>query len=172
MGRRKDGWSPYAMGVLLGLLVIATFLFAHRSLGASSAFAKAASYLVKKFFPNHFKELDYFRLYKPTLNWTMVMVFFMFVGSLVSSILSGDFRFEVVADMWKKRFGPSKFWRLLAAFVGGILIGFGARMAGGCTSGHGLSGTSQLSVAGWVSTIFFFVGGIIMAHILYGRRDY
>ena len=53
--------------------------------------------------------------------------------------------------------------RLLAAFVGGLLMAFGARLAGGCTSGHGISGTLQLSVGSWIAVICFFIGGIAVA---------
>jgi uncharacterized membrane protein YedE/YeeE len=56
---------------------------------------------------------------------------------------------------------------VLVALAGGIILGFGSRFAGGCTSGHGISGTLQLAVSSWVSAIFFFVGGIITAHIIY-----
>ena len=49
----------------------------------------------------------------------------------------------------------------------GVLLGFGARWAGGCTSGHGISGTMQLAVSSWISAICLFVGGIVMAQLLF-----
>jgi uncharacterized protein len=55
----------------------------------------------------------------------------------------------------------------LVAIAGGIILGFGSRFAGGCTSGHGISGTLQLAVSSWISAIFFFIGGIITAHIIF-----
>jgi uncharacterized protein len=54
------------------------------------------------------------------------------------------------------------------ALAGGILLGLGARWAGGCTSGHGISGTLQLSVASWVAAACFFAGGILVAGLIYG----
>jgi uncharacterized membrane protein YedE/YeeE len=58
--------------------------------------------------------------------------------------------------------------RLLTALIGGIFLGFGARWAGGCTSGHGISGTLQLAVSGWLAVCAFFAGGAAVAFLLYG----
>ena len=69
--------------------------------------------------------------------------------------------------MWEKRFGPGITRRGLAAFIGGAVAIFGARFAGGCPSGHGLSGSLQLSVSGLIALICFFIGGIFMVRILY-----
>jgi len=57
--------------------------------------------------------------------------------------------------------------RLVVGFAGGILLGFGGRWADGCTSGHGISGTMQLAVSSWISAICFFIGGILMAQLLF-----
>ncbi|MGM0401034.1 MAG: YeeE/YedE thiosulfate transporter family protein, partial [Chloroflexota bacterium] len=57
--------------------------------------------------------------------------------------------------------------RVIVALVGGVCIGFGARWADGCTSGHGISGTLQLTISSWISTICFFIGGIVTAHIIF-----
>jgi uncharacterized protein len=53
------------------------------------------------------------------------------------------------------------------ALIGGIFLGFGARWADGCTSGHGISGALQLAVSSWISALAFFVSGILVAHILF-----
>ena len=53
--------------------------------------------------------------------------------------------------------------RWIVALIGGILLGFGARWAGGCTRGHGLSGMAQLSVTSILTVCFFFLGGIVTA---------
>ena len=69
--------------------------------------------------------------------------------------------------MWAERFGTNPALRGIAAFIGGIIAMFGARLAGGCPSGHGLSGVSQLAASGLIAMIFFFVGGIILTRIVY-----
>jgi uncharacterized membrane protein YedE/YeeE len=55
----------------------------------------------------------------------------------------------------------------VTAFCGGIILGFGARWAGGCTSGHGISGTLQLAVSGWLAVVAFFASGGLVAYITY-----
>ncbi len=53
------------------------------------------------------------------------------------------------------------------AFGGGVLMGLGARWAGGCTSGHGISGTMQLALSSWIAAACFFAGGIAGAMLIY-----
>ena len=69
--------------------------------------------------------------------------------------------------MWAERFGARPLWRNLTAFTGGVILIFGARLAGGCPSGHGLSGLAQMAVSGFVALTFFFIGGGITARLLY-----
>ena len=69
--------------------------------------------------------------------------------------------------MWVARFGDSIALRAVVAFGGGVLMAVGARLAGGCTSGHGISGTLQLNVASWISVVCFFIGGITVAMLLF-----
>ena len=69
--------------------------------------------------------------------------------------------------MWASRFGPSPVKRGIFAFAGGVILMFGARLAGGCPSGYGLGAMVQLAVSGLVVVICFFAGGIISAQIIY-----
>jgi uncharacterized membrane protein YedE/YeeE len=55
----------------------------------------------------------------------------------------------------------------MVAFIGGVVLGIGARWADGCTSGHGISGTLQLVVSSWVAVICFFIGGVATAFLLF-----
>jgi uncharacterized protein len=112
-------------------------------------------------------EMKYFQEYKPVFDWEIVFVIGIIIGSLISALLSGDFEFLFVPGVWERYYGSSFILRVAAAAAGGIFLGFGARVAGGCTSGHGISGAMQLTVSGWVSAIFFFIGGIITAHIIF-----
>jgi uncharacterized protein len=91
------------------------------------------------------------------------------IGSCISSLLSGAFDLQWVPSVWAATFGTAVVPRLIVALLGGVIIGFGSRWAGGCTSGHGISGTMQLAVSGWISAICFFIGGIIAAYLLFGR---
>jgi uncharacterized membrane protein YedE/YeeE len=82
-------------------------------------------------------------------------------------LISGDFQWQWVPPLWAASFGNAVWPRLLAAIAGGIFLGFGSRWAGGCTSGHGISGTLQLTVVSWISAIFFFIGGIAAAMLIF-----
>jgi uncharacterized membrane protein YedE/YeeE len=102
------------------------------------------------------------------LGWMLVLG--VFVGAWLSSWLSGDRTSETVPAMWRERFGGSVPLRLAAAFIAGALMMFGARLADGCTSGHGISGSLQLAVSSWVFTAVFFAAAIITSLALYGRK--
>jgi uncharacterized membrane protein YedE/YeeE len=71
--------------------------------------------------------------------------------------------------MWKSKYGAGVGKRAVVAFIGGIVAMYGARLAGGCPSGHGLSGLIQLSVSGFIAAACFFGAGIFMASIVYPR---
>ena len=100
---------------------------------------------------------------------TLVYGALIFVGAFLSAMLCGVFKFSADSAVWTESFGPSKTKRLIAAFVGGIIIMYGARLADGCTSGHGISGCLQLAVSGWLFFIVMFASGILTAKLLYGR---
>ena len=89
------------------------------------------------------------------------------IGSFISSLLSGQFQIQFLPEFWIAEFGQTPLLRLIVAIIGGIFMGFGARWAGGCTSGHGISGTLQLSISSWIAVICFFIGGIFSAFLLY-----
>ena len=98
--------------------------------------------------------------------WVTVLVVGAILGSFASAALSGDLRPEWVPQRWAAAFGPEPLPRILTAFVGGIFMGLGARWAGGCTSGHGISGTLQLAVSSWIAVILFFGAGILSAALV------
>jgi len=109
----------------------------------------------------------YYREFKPMVDWEWMLVLGIVIGSLISSIISGDFNWQWVPSRWAAAFGGSVLPRVVAAVIGGVCLGFGARWAGGCTSGHGISGTLQLAVSSWISAVCFFISGIISALLLY-----
>jgi uncharacterized membrane protein YedE/YeeE len=114
--------------------------------------------------------MEYFIKETPKVEWQWMFVTGIFLGALISALLSGDFTLKAIPDTWEKRFGKGKIKRAIVAFIGGVIAIFGARLADGCPSGHGLSGTMQLAVSGFVALVFFFIGGIIVARLIYSRR--
>jgi uncharacterized protein len=164
------GWNPYLAGALSGVVSILSVWTAGKYLGASTTFVKSAGMLEKIFSPDRVAHLDYFRLEVPQVDWQWMFVIGIFFGSMLASLTDGSFRWQSVPDMWNRKFGPSLSGRGLAAFGGGVIAMFGARLAGGCPSGHGLSGTLQLAVSGILSLICFFISGFFTARLIYGAR--
>ena len=166
---RKQTWSPYASGIIIGLLSWFAFLTV-KPLGASTTFVRTAGIIERFFAPEHVANLPYFIAKTPKIDWQWMLVLGILIGSFVSARLSGTFQLKFIPPMWQKTFGSSKIKRWAVAFAGGVVLMVGARMAGGCPTGHGLSGTLQLAVSGWIAVVFFFAGGIIVAKRLYRRR--
>jgi uncharacterized membrane protein YedE/YeeE len=160
-------WSPYVVGIGIGVLSWLTWLISHKPIGCSTSFARSAGMIEKLLRGPKVETRPYYQEVKPAVDWQWMLVLGMVVGALVSSLLSGDFQWQWVPSRWAAAFGMNVPLRLIAALLGGVLLGLGSRWAGGCTSGHGISGTMQLAVSSWISAICFFVGGILMAALLF-----
>ena len=156
-------WSPYFIGAGIGVLSWLTFYFSDKPIGASSFYAHVSGFIGKLFAKRHTESLAYFKDNPPRVGWGFVFVLFTILGGAIAALTGGEFANEWLPPMWIDRFGDSIALRGGIAFGGGILMAFGARLAGGCTSGHGISGTTQLSVASWIAVISFFIGGIAVA---------
>ncbi|HPE37639.1 MAG TPA: YeeE/YedE thiosulfate transporter family protein [Spirochaetales bacterium] len=165
----RGAWSPYVAGALSGLLAVASVLVAGKYLGASTTFVRGAGMLERVFSPEAVATLTYYLKEKPIFDWQYLFVVGIFAGAFLAARLGRDFTVQAVPDMWRERFGKAKLPRAATAFVGGVVAMYGARLAGGCPSGHGLSGLAQLSVSGFVAAACFFLGGIVMARLVYGR---
>ncbi|MFZ3208413.1 MAG: YeeE/YedE thiosulfate transporter family protein [Geobacteraceae bacterium] len=162
-----SAWSPYLVGAAIGVLSWLTFYFSDEAIGVSSFYAHLAGFLGKLIAPRHTKSLAYFKDSPPCVGWEFVFVVTVIVGGAIAAFTSGEFANEWLPPMWIARFGDSITLRAVVAFGGGILMAFGARLAGGCTSGHGISGTLQLNVASWIAVICFFIGGTAVAMLLF-----
>lgn len=160
-------WSPYLAGAGIGILVCISLLFADRPIGCSSAFVKAWGLFWSVISRNSVATKEYFRAVVPAVDWFVMIIPGIIVGAFLSSILSGTFAVTVVPAAWGAVFGYNPVLRIAVALLGGILLGIGARWAGGCTSGHGISGSIQFSFASMVTAACFFAGGIVVAMILF-----
>lgn len=167
---KEPRWSPYVVGAGIGLLSWFTFLTAQTPLGTSTTFVRAVAIGEKAVAPEHVAENPYYRKNGPKIDWQFALVVGLFVGAFVSSRLSGDRLDERVPELWERRFGPSAGLRAAGAFLGGLLLLFGARLADGCTSGHGISGTLQLALSSWVFFLTLFAAGAATAWILFRRE--
>jgi len=171
------GWSPYLAGALVGILAIvsvyATTRWLGKSsyLGASTTFVRAAGLFERTVSPGHVEANAYFTKEKVRIDWQFMLVLGIFLGALIASAADGSFKLESVPPTWEKRFGPSVGKRAAGAILGGMVAMVGARMADGCPSGHGLSGMMQLSVSAFVALAMFFIVGVFIAALVYGRRS-
>ena len=166
--------NPYVAGALIGILLVLSVIVAGKYLGASTTFARGASVIEKSLGIDYFR-FEYFTTKKGKYgpgslpNWQLMYVIGIALGAFIAAKLSGTFRAKAVPTMWKNKFGSSPLKRGIVAFIGGTVVLIGARLAGGCPTGHGLSGLSQLAVSGFIALAFFVIGAAITARILYSR---
>lgn len=161
-------WSPYVVGGLIGVLSMLTFYLSNKPLGASTAYARVAGILGLLVAPKHTRSLKYFEEKPPKVGWELMLVGGVIAGAFLAAWSGGELTGQWLPAMWRERFGADSYLlRTVVAFAGGAFMAFGARMAGGCTSGHGISGTLQLAIGSWVAAICFFIGGVVTALLMF-----
>jgi uncharacterized membrane protein YedE/YeeE len=164
-------WSPYLTGALIGLLQVPAFLLLGTALGASSSYVTVSATIAEVFDPA-IRSLAYAARYLDGAKnwWQVALVGGIAIGALISASLSGARRHRP-SPVWTRALGTaSGTARYAMAFAGGFLLLFGARLADGCTSGHGISGMAQLAVSGFVAVAAMFAGGIATAMTLRAVR--
>ncbi|MFO1063824.1 MAG: YeeE/YedE thiosulfate transporter family protein [Pirellulales bacterium] len=164
-------WSPYIVGAGIGILSCFTFLSAGNPLGITTAFETTAAICEQQLLPDAAATNALIAKKPPKIDWGWMLLVGVFAGAWISSKLSGDRNAETVPTLWADRFGPSSIKRYAAAFTGGLLLLLGARLAGGCTSGHGISGSLQLAVSSWLFVLVAFSSGITTANVIFRRRN-
>jgi len=128
---KKPKWSPYAAGAMLGFVSWFSVLTAGKYLGVSTTFVRAIGMIESIFVPEHVEKLPYFIKEKPIIDWQWMEVIGILIGAFIAARLSKEFKSRFVPPMWEKKFGPDRFKRWFVAFIGGIILMFGARMADG-----------------------------------------
>ncbi len=151
-------WPPFVAGLVLGLVLLFTFVLTGNGLGSSGFFARLAAWLGGASAANNPYLGVFWENGHPLNAWIVWCAVGVFLGALLASTTSGRFRVKIegapVVGAWP---------RLVLAFGGGVLAGFGSRVAAGCTSGLGLSGGATLAVSAFVFLIFFFATGLLVA---------
>ena len=164
----RETWNPYLVGAGIGVLSWLSFLISRKALGTSTTFARTSGMIWEKYDKERVADMKYYQKYLPQIDWQWMLVLGIIIGSFISSSLSGTFSLSFrPATEFVSVLNQTVIGRVFSALLGGMLIGFGARWAGGCTSGHGISGTLQLSISSWLAAICFFIGGILTALLLY-----
>lgn len=163
--------NPYLVGIGLGLVLLAAFLIMGRGLGASGAPSTLVAVAVDKIAPEHATKNNFYKEYlgdgttNPLKDWLVFEV----IGVIVGGFISGTFAHRIKFTIEK---GPNvtNKQRLIYAFVGGAIMGFGAKLARGCTSGLALTGGAVLSLGGWLFMFAVFAGAYAVAYFV--RRQW
>ncbi len=167
----KRDWPWHIGGVLLGLVVVFAFLTGH-TVGTATTYERVTGHILQFFVPEYVaKTSHYFREAAPVADWQVMFV----LGLLLSGVIGRYFvtraRGEEIPLMWAEHFGAHQGKRYFQAFLGGFLLLFGSRLAGGCTSGLFISGASQLAISALIFAGAMFASGIVTAKLLYRGRD-
>jgi len=144
-----DRIAWYVAGPALGLLVVGLFLVANQPLGASGAYVQTAKVIRRE---------------PDAVVWRAWYFVGIFVGGLIATILGAGFELRSGYDALRVVWPLGVVIGVVA--VGAVVMGYGARMAGGCTSGHGICGTAQRSPASWVTTISFMGTAVLVTFVL------
>ena len=173
-------WPWYVAGPLIGLMVPILLLVGNRLFGMSANFR----HLCAAGLPGRAAFLRYD--WKRAGGWNMVFALGVLVGGVIAGTLLADPEPVAIAESTRRdlaALGISDFSGLVPAeifawdalftgrglvmlVVGGFLVGFGTAYAGGCTSGHGVAGLAALQLPSLIAVVGFFVGGLIMTHLL------
>lgn len=167
----EKAWSPYVAGIVIGLLQIPAFLLIETALGASSSYVTIGGLVASWLDPAALK-IDYIARHIAATGknwWQVALVAGVAIGALLSVKFSGAHR-QPISPIWSRALGSvSPAHRYTMAFIAGFIMLLGARIADGCTSGHGLSGTAQLAVGSIVAVAAMFAGGIVTAMLALRR---
>lgn len=169
---RKAAWSPYAVGAGIGILSWFTFLIMLKPLSTSTAFVRAVAFVIGIFSVDHVAYTPYLSKYaefRPVFEWQFMLVIGLFIGAWISAKFAG-ISFGDIPYLWGENFGYKGLTRIIGAMIGGFMLLFGARLAGGCTLGHGISGGLQLVTLSWLFVMVVFGSGIVAANILYRKK--
>lgn len=167
-GLRSGRWMPYAVGAGIGVLSWVVFVVVASPIGITTAISQVAGGVAALAVgPETVSQNPYWARHPMKLDYGTLFIVGTFLGALASALVSRSFRIETVPPAWRERFGPSVSKRMVVAFVGGALAMYGARMAGGCTSGNGISQGLQLAVVGWTFLVVMFASGLLTAWALF-----
>ena len=162
----KGYWNPYIGGALLGIVLFLSFFISGQGLGASGGLNRMLVFLEDIIAPEHVDRTPYLLSMaggdlNPLDSWIVMLTTGTILGGFVSGWINGRVKLETNK-------GPkiSKRTRWVMAFIGGGFMGFGARMARGCTSGQALSGGAVLSVGSWAFMFAVFGGAYALAYFV------
>lgn len=160
-------WFPAAIA-LAGVIV---FIFAtYGPPASSSGFISSTKGVLEPIAPGYVEDKQHYAMLPGPGSWLFAFVVGMAVGGFIGGVtMKGAVR--DVPRIWERRFGSSRTRRYIATFVGGFLILFASRLAGGCTLGLFISGSTQLAVSGLYFGVVIFAVAMLTARMVYARSE-
>ncbi|WP_343768894.1 YeeE/YedE family protein [Gangjinia marincola] len=176
-----EPWPWYVAGPLIALTMF-LLLYIGKQFGMSSNLRTACAAV------GGGRVADFFRFDWRAQRWNLIVVVGAVIGGFLASAYLSTNTVEINPELTQKLetqyniksageaylppelFGNevlTKPFNLAILLIGGLFVGFGARYAGGCTSGHAISGLSNLQVPSLIAVIGFFIGGLVMIHFVY-----
>ncbi|WP_339740681.1 YeeE/YedE thiosulfate transporter family protein, partial [uncultured Sunxiuqinia sp.] len=154
-------------GIALAVLnaIVFSGITFNRPIGASTTYPYLADILTGTTTNTYFESI------KGSGSWELIFLAGAFISGLILSLLRKDFKLTLIHKNWKKYKGTSAPKRIIWAFTGGFIMIFGARMAGGCTSGHIVSGGMQLALSSLVFAVFVFAGLLTTGKLFYKMKQ-
>ena len=154
-------WPFWAGGLIIGLLVPLLYYFYNTPLGVSTGYGN----LVKIIFPS--RHLKWIRSkFADTWSWRVYFIAGIILGGFISSVFAGQAGFTLEMGQFTDAVGWPAIFIALYFFGGGVFLGLGARIAGGCTSGHSIHGIANMHLSSILATVMFLVGGVVAANLV------
>lgn len=152
-----DLWPWWLGGIAIGLLVPLMYFFLNTALGVSTGYGN----LVKLLLPRTKLRWLNTETYKDVVNWRLIFIVGMVLGGFLSARASGMPLTTNLMGFFTERTSWPALAYMLWFFAGGAMLGLGARLAGGCTSGHCIHGLATLQKSSLVATICFLLFGVL-----------
>ncbi|MEI8202942.1 MAG: YeeE/YedE thiosulfate transporter family protein [Bacteroidota bacterium] len=158
--------NPYFAGAILGVVLFAAYALTHSGLGASGAIGRIQVAITKMVWSSHVDKVGTFAaLGAGDRNALDHPSIFLLLGTFAGGMISAAFNGRLKVEIFKGS-KISKTQRLFFALLGGLIMGYGARLARGCTSGQALSGGAVLSLGSWAFMFSVFIGGYAVAYFV------
>jgi len=147
-------------GAAIGAITLTLLFVGNRRLGVSTGFENICALVV---------DAPYFRRESllAASSWRLPLLGGLVIGGFLSALLGGGWEPTWDLGVFDAEIGWGAAAKVAWMFAGGLLIGFGTRLGGGCTSGHGIFGLSNLEIPSLVTTVCFMVGGIVTTNLIY-----
>lgn len=147
-------------GAAIAAITLTLLYVGNRRLGVSTGFENVCALVV---------QTPYFRreALLSASSWRLPLLGGLVIGGVISAVLGGGWEPTWDLGRFDSEVGWGNGGKVAWMFVGGLFIGFGTRLAGGCTSGHGIFGMANLELPSIISTVSFMAAGIVTTNVLY-----